>query len=560
MAIFIIRMKFHKSKFLTTVTAVALVLAVGACGSSNDDEMALVVNGDDAATNGGDAATNGGDAATNGGDAATNGDDDAKTPAETLATAQAGYDALTDASTDEERAAAMTALEEALMLAGNEAAYIAYLEEQVTDQNEAAAATAAATAGKEASDKAALVLLALDPDMTTRMAPGVMLAASSSSVVKATVAGYAEHSAYPDAISGFRGKILTKDGAELHVYTNIEDAAATRIDDIYKHSSPAGKPKAYTVTDIGSPSNQDINWGDVKRDDSTEDVDKSGDVEVTTFAGSVRGLDGVFSCSGDDNVCGSPDRNTNGSVVETGIMGMWTFTPTDEDGMIDIADGDLESKDGGYLQFGWWLNMMGDDVKDGFDVDTFTGVTGMVQSEVLQSGGVDGVDGVEGSATYTGGAAGKWAIASTTEDTTEGGHFTATATLGVNFDAHFSADSADDAEEVNKNGVSVSGSITDFMTGERSRPSWKVTLTVDSDPDAMGAQSAETLPVTFPDGNATTKWTTGGAVDGVGTWTANFHGSEKDTSHPTAVVGTFHAAIAGGDVGRIQGAFGATKE
>ena len=33
-------MKFHKNKLLTTVSAIALVLAVGACSSSSDDEMA----------------------------------------------------------------------------------------------------------------------------------------------------------------------------------------------------------------------------------------------------------------------------------------------------------------------------------------------------------------------------------------------------------------------------------------------------------------------------------------------------------------------------------------
>ena len=35
-----LEMKFHKNKLLTTVSAIALVLAVGACSSSSDDEMA----------------------------------------------------------------------------------------------------------------------------------------------------------------------------------------------------------------------------------------------------------------------------------------------------------------------------------------------------------------------------------------------------------------------------------------------------------------------------------------------------------------------------------------
>ena len=43
---------------------------------------------------------------------------------------------------------------------------------------------------------------------------------------------------------------------------------------------------------------------------------------------------------------------------------------------------------------------------------------------------------VEGSATYKGGAAGKYAMQSTTDDSASGGHFTAAATLTANFDAN----------------------------------------------------------------------------------------------------------------------------
>ena len=51
----------------------------------------------------------------------------------------------------------------------------------------------------------------------------------------------------PDSINGFRGAILTKGGAELHVYTDIEDAVATPIGGIYQSSAPAGKPARYSV-------------------------------------------------------------------------------------------------------------------------------------------------------------------------------------------------------------------------------------------------------------------------------------------------------------------------
>ena len=42
---------------------------------------------------------------------------------------------------------------------------------------------------------------------------------------------------------------------------------------------------------------------------------------------------------------------------------------------------------------------------------------------------------IRGSATYSGAAAGKYAVASATADSYEGGHFTADAMLMVNFDA-----------------------------------------------------------------------------------------------------------------------------
>ena len=609
-------MKFHKNKFLTTVSAIALVLAVGACSSSNDDEMALTMNGDGDATNGDGDATNGdGDA--------TNGDGDAKTPAETLADARDALMALPADATDEaeemaqelvdealrlpgneaeliasldakvaqagerqsvldlteqerqtnadelqnaeaalasaaaeDKEAAQAAVDEALQMPGNEAALIASLdaliaslETQVDDQAQAKKDADVATAAKEASDKAAEVLKALDPmgPATTGTIPSV--SASSGGVLTAKAAGYTMSTTTPEAISGFRGAILTKDRAEARVYTNIEDSVATLMDGIYSATSDPGKPKTYTVTDATGTNN--VPWMKVTRADTVETVTGPDDARVTSFAGSVSGLAGMFTCS--DAACMAPTRNANGSVPNGGED--WTFAPTDPNGKIDVADKD------GYLQFGWWLNMKGKDVDDGFNVQTFASADdGYGDFVAVEGTSTD----VTGSATYTGGAAGKWAIASTTEDSTEGGHFTATATLGVDFDAHLGA--ADDVV-INKNGVSVSGMITDFMTGDVSRPDWTVTLTYDATPDevgvaaSQGVQTSTSLMPTIPvdSAAATTKWETGGAVDGTGTWEAEFHGIEKDTGHPMAVDGTFHAEIAGGAVGRIQGAFGATK-
>ena len=116
-----------------------------------------------------------------------------------------------------------------------------------------------------------------------------------------------------------------------------------------------------------------------------------------------------------------------------GSPGTWTFAPTNPNGTIDVTDND------GYVQFGWWLNQIGKDVDDGFNVRTFASADGYDAFEVVRGDSAD----VTGSATYTGGAAGKWAIAEHhRRQRTEGGHFTATATLGVDFDADTAA--ADD--------------------------------------------------------------------------------------------------------------------
>ena len=146
--------------------------------------MSLMMNGDGAAMNGDGAATNG--------------DDDTKTPAQTLAAAQADYDALPDDATDDVRAAAMTALVAALMLEGNEADYLAYLEKKVADQAQAKKDADAAEAAENASDKAAAVLLALKTLAGTL--PDITVSASSSGALKATTAGlrHVQHDAGSD--------------------------------------------------------------------------------------------------------------------------------------------------------------------------------------------------------------------------------------------------------------------------------------------------------------------------------------------------------------------------
>ena len=382
----------------------------------------------------------------------------------------------------------------------------------------------AAAAAKADSDKAKAVLTSLGEDS---VAPSVTLAASSSGAVTAKAAGYTMSANAPDAITGYRGAILTTDTGELHVYTNIDDAVATPIGDIYRASSDPGEPKVYTVA--ASTTVDDILWSQAKRDDSVTTVTGEDTDAVTTFAGNVRGVAGTFSCTG--TTCEAPTV-AQGADVLSGFQGTWTFVPTDPNGKIDVADVT-------YLSFGWWLNQMAD---ESYETDVFAAAsTGM--GAAVENLAADDVD---GSATYKGGAAGKWAMQSTSDDSASGGHFTATATLTANFDANTAAEGA----QPNTDGVSIGGTVTNFMTGETSRPNWKVTLTA---PDATTAVG----PIT----GAVTEWATGGALKGTGMWSANFYGSETDTMHPMAATGEFNAAIpTTGEVGRISGAFAATKQ
>ena len=183
------------------------------------------------------------------------------------------------------------------------------------------------------------------------------------------------------------------------------------------------------------------------------------------------------------------------SSQETG----WEFAPTDSGAMINV-------KDTAYLTFGWWLNAMG--TEGAYEFDAFARANDMTAHAVMAE--------LDGSATYRGGAAGKYAMQSTTDDSASGGHFTAAATLTANFDADFTPDPDEENNVNDELGVSIGGTITDFMTGDVSRPNWKVTLTAPT-----ASENVEKIT------GAETVWKTGGAVDGMGTWSANFYGERR---------------------------------
>ena len=396
---------------------------------------------------------------------------DAKTAAD-AAQAMALADAKTaaDAAQAMALADAKTAADAALKMVQDE---LAGIERDLADE-------IAEKEAKGASDKAKAVLAALS--VTTSVAPPVKLAASSDSDVTAESAGYTMSTDDPDEITGWRGAKLEKDGAELHVYTNIEDAVATPIWQLYRSITLRGQVAVYDVA--ATTTVDDILWGQVKRPNSDTATTGEAEERKTTFSGTVLGVEGVFACKGSAEVCGPPAPDEVASSEAVG----WTFAPTDPNGTIDVEDK-------AYLSFGWWLNLMDEDAGK-YETDVFDSAVGMAANE--ESG-----TGLEGTATYRGAAAGKYAMVSTSDNSATGGHFTASATLTANFDAS----TLHDAPQDNDNGVSIGGTITDFMTGAASRPNWKVTLMAPVAADHVASITG-----------AVTEWATGGALKGKGTW------------------------------------------
>ncbi len=374
--------------------------------------------------------------------------------------------------------------------------------------------------------------------------------ASSAGEFSASQARYTMADGSPDMIDGWRGAMLERDNQLITLYSDIDDAVATPLGDLYNSTSPGAG--SYFVDRTAAAEDDmagDIPWASVTRDDamsvytaddrSTNTVDE----EMTTFAGLVGNAAGTFSCADTAANCNVPARNSDGSVDDPTNAANWTFTPTDPAAATDVPDGD------GYLVLGWWLQEDDDGVPTG--LDTFTDVVGMTQ----RTDDATAVTALTGVAVYRGASVGQYALHSLGAGNSEAGHFTADAMLEADFDVE--TDTADTMD-----GVMVTGTIDNFMTGETSRD-WTVELMMaDQAATLDGMQGADTLPF-FGTSSAdlTAEWDLGGNVKGAGRWVAEFWGQASD--HPLAVTGEFGVFIGelgNSTVGNMTGVFGATME
>ena len=256
------------------------------------------------------------------------------------------------------------------------------------------------------------------------------------------------------------------------------------------------------------------------------------DEMTITVDGSYHGVSGTYSCT--------PDTPANGCSATVAAKGFtlggadsdgWTFAPDNANDRV------MESEDIVYASYGWWLRKAANDGP--FTASAFTDEKGTV-------GAASGLDDLNGTATYMGGAAGKYALSSSTGGTNDAGHFTARATLEANFTA-------------NAMPTAISGTIDQFMGADGMPRDWEVALK-GSTISATGMIGNDGTSTASPGG---TVWTIGGtAAAADGDWSGSLLNQPADGDGvPQVATGTFYSTYGtNGGEGRMVGAFGANKQ
>ena len=242
--------------------------------------------------------------------------------------------------------------------------------------------------------------------------------------------------------------------------------------------------------------------------------------------GSFHGVTGQYSCvPGAGNTCAvqvaANGFNLGGTVDSTNAFGAanaaWTFKPGNPDALV------TSTPDPYYSSYGWWIHT----AEDGkLTVAPFTDEKG----GILHVPDAQFLAALQGTATYSGGAAGKYALSSSTGGTNDAGHFTARAMLEADF-----------------TNLSVTGTIDNFMGADGMSRDWSVEMMKQTVTSGGRTSSA-----------SKTKWTIDGTAGSAsGQWFVNLK-DNGDDGVPKSGFGRFHSTFGVG--GRMAGAFGVNKE
>ena len=250
-----------------------------------------------------------------------------------------------------------------------------------------------------------------------------------------------------------------------------------------------------------------------------------GEATVINVRGSYHGVSGTYNCDTSDG-----SSTCTASVATEGFTlggtGTWTFKPTDPNARV------TEMSDMAYASYGWWIHKGADGT---YTASAFTDNKGTAPAALS---GIH--ETLKGKATYMGGAAGKYALYSSTGGTNDAGHFTAKAMLEADF-----------------NDDMITGTIDNFMGADGKSRNWSVELKKSglSDAGAIGSGTdADSATISM----GQTVWTIDGtAAKADGQWSGQLQ-ENGDDGVPEVATGTFYSTYS--TAGKMVGAFGVNKQ
>ena len=245
-------------------------------------------------------------------------------------------------------------------------------------------------------------------------------------------------------------------------------------------------------------------------------------VSRINIAGSYHGVDGTYTCTpGTGGTCTATVAAMGFTLGGAGTP-VWTFMPSNANARV------MSAMDPVYASYGWWIHKAEND--GDFTASVFV-------TEVGDVAAASDLAALNGTATYSGGAAGKYALSSTTGGTNDAGHFTARATLEANFTDNM-----------------ISGTIDYFMGADGESRDWSVELN-ETDLSATGVIDG----LDADNEEVGTVWTIGDMEgDTGGQWRGALQNNDDSSGVPQVATGTFYSEF--GRAGKMAGAFGATPQ